>query len=86
MPQHHRPANAGLRNPGRARVANGQESVSSVDIITAIDGTPLTGMSSLITYLASNTVPGQTVTLTVVRDGQQQIDLQTVMTARPTGS
>jgi 2-alkenal reductase len=79
-------ANAGLRNPGRARVANGQESVSSVDIITAIDGTPLTGMSSLITYLASNTVPGQTVTLTVVRDGQQQIDLQTVMTARPSGN
>jgi 2-alkenal reductase len=42
----------------------------SVDIITAIDNVPVTGMSSLISYLAINTRPGQTVNLTVYRDGQ----------------
>jgi 2-alkenal reductase len=42
----------------------------SADIITAIDSTPMTGMSSLVAYLASNTRPGQAVNLTVWRDGQ----------------
>jgi S1-C subfamily serine protease len=40
------------------------------DVITAIDSTPMTGMSSLVAYLASNTRPGQAVNLTVWRDGQ----------------
>jgi 2-alkenal reductase len=40
------------------------------DVITAIDGVPMTGMSSLVSYLASNTTPGQSVNLTVWREGQ----------------
>ncbi|MCB9457848.1 MAG: trypsin-like peptidase domain-containing protein [Anaerolineaceae bacterium] len=61
---------AGLRNPTNARQVNGEVVYSSADIITAIDGIPLTGMSSLVSYLASSTVPGQTVNLTVWRDNQ----------------
>jgi 2-alkenal reductase len=44
--------------------------VRPADVITAIDGEPMTGMSSLVAYLASNTSPGQAVNLTVWRAGQ----------------
>jgi 2-alkenal reductase len=54
----------------------------SVDVITAIDGVPLNGMSSLVSYLANFTKPGQTVTLTVYRDGQT-IMIPLVLGERP---
>ncbi len=73
---------AGLRSAGNATRIDGQLVPTSVDIITAIDGVQLTGMSSLVAYLASNTVPGQTVNLTVWRDGQQ-INLPVVLGSRP---
>jgi len=44
--------------------------VRASDVITAIDGQPMTGMSTLVAYLASNTSPGQMVNLTVWREGQ----------------
>lgn len=52
------------------------------DIITAVNGEPLTGMDGLISYLATHTVPGQTVTLTVLRNNQE-IKLDVVLTSRP---
>jgi len=42
------------------------------DIITAVDGTPLKGMNDLISYLARETVPGQTVQLTMLRPNGAQ--------------
>ncbi|HEX2622378.1 MAG TPA: PDZ domain-containing protein, partial [Phototrophicaceae bacterium] len=42
----------------------------SADIITAINGQPLDGMNDLISYLARETKPGNTVTLTVLRNNQ----------------
>ncbi len=45
-------------------------SANSVDIITAIDSTPLHSFDELVAYLAVNTAPGQTVSLTVYRGGQ----------------
>ncbi len=64
---------AGLRAPGNERVLNGERVPTSADIITAIDGQPITGMSGLVSYLASRTIPGQTVNLSVWRDGQEII-------------
>jgi S1-C subfamily serine protease len=64
---------AGLRPPGNERVLNGERVPTSADIITAIDGQPITGMSGLVSYLASRTIPGQTVNLSVWRDGQEII-------------
>lgn len=55
----------------------------SVDIITAVDGVKVTNMSNLTSYLAINTQPGQTVNLTVWRDGQQ-INIPVVLGERPT--
>ena len=73
----------GLRSGSNIRQVNGQRVYGSADLIVAIDGVPLSGMPSLISYLASETVPGQTVTLTVVRNGREQIDLSVTLGARP---
>ncbi|MCX6027880.1 MAG: trypsin-like peptidase domain-containing protein [Chloroflexi bacterium] len=45
---------------------------SGGDLITAIDGQPVSRMDDLLIYLEEKTSPGQTVQLTVLRDGQQQ--------------
>lgn len=58
-------AQAGLQNP----VTQGN-SITSLDIITSVDGVRVSGMPDLISYLASNTVPNQVVTLEVLRNGQ----------------
>lgn len=72
----------GLQNPGRAVSVDGAPVPSSVDIITAINGVPVAGMNELVSYLASNTRPGDTVNLTVWRGGQE-ITLPVQLTARP---
>ncbi len=54
----------------------------SVDVITAIDNVPVSGMSSLVSYLANYTQPGQTVNLTVYRDGQS-VNIPLVLGERP---
>ncbi|HLA43876.1 MAG TPA: PDZ domain-containing protein, partial [Aggregatilineales bacterium] len=40
------------------------------DIITAINGTPITQMSDLISFLETSTRPGDTVSMSVLRQGQ----------------
>ncbi|MDX2160916.1 MAG: trypsin-like peptidase domain-containing protein [bacterium] len=77
-------AQAGLRNPANPRALNGANIPTSVDIITQIDGEPLRDMSDLIAYLASNTMPGQIVTLTVVRDGVEELQVPVTLVPRPT--
>lgn len=51
---------AGIRSMG----------VDTIDVITAIDGLPMRNFDELIGYLAINTEPGQTVNLTVYRNGE----------------
>jgi S1-C subfamily serine protease len=77
-------AQAGLKAAGQPTSSSPEAAPSSVDIITAIDGHQLTGIADLITYLANNTQPGQTVTLSVLRNGTQQLTLQATLAARPT--
>jgi S1-C subfamily serine protease len=43
------------------------------DIIIAVNGTTITNTDSLLSYLERNTLPGQTVDFTVVRNGSNQI-------------
>ena len=45
------------------------------DIITAVDGTPIKGMDDLITYLARHTAPQQEVTLSILRDGERELEI-----------
>jgi serine protease Do len=76
-------AAAGLKSAGNITPVNGQNVPVSLDIITAIDGAPLKGMDELISYLARATTPGQTVRLTVLRDGTQWLDFEVTLTSRP---
>ncbi|MCC6616063.1 MAG: trypsin-like peptidase domain-containing protein [Anaerolineae bacterium] len=74
-------AAAGLHASEFARVSSGGP--SNVDIITAVDGSEIRGMDDLISYLARYTVPGQTVAVSVLRDGQEALTLNVTLSARP---
>ncbi len=52
------------------------------DLIVAIDGQPITTSDDLISYLVFETIVGQTVDLTVIRDGQE-INLPLTLGERP---
>lgn len=58
--------------PGTPAAIAGLQSMTdnSVDVITAINGQPVTNFDVLIGYLYINTNPGDTITLTVYRNGQ----------------
>ncbi|MCZ2096455.1 MAG: trypsin-like peptidase domain-containing protein [Anaerolineae bacterium] len=72
----------GLRGTDRAiNTPLGQIPVNG-DIITAIDGQPIEDMNDLIMYLEDGTLPGDTVSLSVWRDGQQR-EVQVQLGARP---
>jgi 2-alkenal reductase len=51
------------------------------DLITAIDGQTVRAFSDLLSYLINNTRPGDTVTLTVLRQGEN-IDVDVTLEAR----
>jgi 2-alkenal reductase len=73
---------AGIRADGE-QVPYGASSLPrEADIIVAIDGQPVKNGDDLIGYLAERTVVGQQVTLTIMRDGQQQ-DVQVTLDKRP---
>jgi 2-alkenal reductase len=52
------------------------------DIIMAIDGTPIRHMNDLTAFLEANTQPGDTVTVSVWRDGQT-MDVPVTLQERP---
>ncbi len=75
-------ARAGLKSMGDMVDVDGLQVPTQVDIITAINGTRLTGMDDLITYLAQRTEPGDQVTLDVLRDGSEQLQVDVTLTPR----
>jgi S1-C subfamily serine protease len=54
----------------------------TLEIITAINGSPIGGFSELVAYLAMNTRPGDVVNLTVLRDGAEVV-IPVTLGARP---
>ncbi len=78
-------AKAGLRSASRPTEINGESVPTSADIITAVDGITITDMSGLVSYLANNTSPGQTINLTVLRDGQE-MTIPVTLSARPSSN
>jgi 2-alkenal reductase len=52
------------------------------DLIIAIDGKEVKTFAEMLSYLVNETSVGQTVTLTVLRDGDQQ-DIKVILGARP---
>jgi S1-C subfamily serine protease len=63
---------AGLRGTSQRRNVSGRVSVDGGDIITAVDGKALKTFEELISYVFNETVVGQTISLTVLRDGREQ--------------
>jgi serine protease Do len=77
-------AKAGLRGSTRQVTIDGDQAMVGGDIITAINGQPINSFDDLVTYLAQSTQVNQTVTLTIMRDGNTQT-IQVILQARPTG-
>jgi S1-C subfamily serine protease len=52
------------------------------DVVTAIDGQPVNTFDDLLGYLTTNKAPGETVVLTILRDGQP-MDVTVSLARRP---
>jgi 2-alkenal reductase len=78
-------ADAGLKGADHQEQLHGQDVGLGGDIITAIDGVPLHTFDDLLGYLVSNTSVGQTVVLTIVRDGET-MDVDVVLGPRPSNN
>jgi S1-C subfamily serine protease len=61
---------AGLKGGTTQATVAGQSVTVGGDIIIALQGTRITGTDDLSTFLEENTMPGQTINLTIVRNGQ----------------
>jgi 2-alkenal reductase len=73
---------AGLRGGDRREDYGGLPLLLGGDIITAVNGEPVRDGNELISYLELETSVGDTVTMTVVREGQEQ-QLEMTLGARP---
>jgi len=67
------------------RGANGVEVRQGGDIVTAIDDMPVVRFEDLVSYLVTKAEPGQTVTLTIQRNGRE-IKVDVTLGERPTQS
>jgi len=76
-------ATAGLQGSDDTVEIDGFDYPSGGDVIIAVDGTPVREMEDLVIHLIEKTRPGDTITLTVLRDGERQ-RTDVVLGARPT--
>ena len=76
-------AAAGLQGSNNQVTINGQLVPVGGDVITAINGQTVNTFEDLSSYLINNTQAGQTVTLTILRQGQQQTVKLTLGTLPP---
>ncbi len=73
---------AGLRGSDRRVEVEGEMLPAGGDVIVAVDGQPVRTFDDLVTYLARYTEVGQTITLTVLRDGEERT-VNITLAARP---
>ncbi|MBN2148201.1 MAG: trypsin-like peptidase domain-containing protein [Anaerolineales bacterium] len=73
---------AGLQGATENVTINGRSISIGGDVITAIDGQPVNTFDDLLIYIALQTIPGQEVTLTILRDGNYQ-DITLNLQPRP---
>jgi S1-C subfamily serine protease len=71
---------AGIRGGTKPTSIDGLQ--AGGDIITAIDGQPVATFDDLLSYLTTNKAPGDTVVLTILRDGKQ-MDVNLTLEKRP---
>ncbi|HID07752.1 MAG TPA: PDZ domain-containing protein, partial [Armatimonadetes bacterium] len=63
---------AGLRGSDKTVTLDGAQVRIGGDVITAVDDTPVREMDDLIVHLVKETRPGQKVTLTLLRRGEER--------------
>lgn len=73
---------AGLRGSNGSDTVNGRSVEVGGDVIVAIDGQPVTQFDDVLIYVTQHAAPGQTVTLTILRD-RKQLDVPVVLEPRP---
>jgi S1-C subfamily serine protease len=73
---------AGIQGVTKVEVVGRYRVPANGDIITAIDGQPIDSLNSLLLYLDTQTAIGDTVNLTVIRDGEEQI-IPVILEERP---
>jgi S1-C subfamily serine protease len=73
---------AGLQGSSEPVTIDGNDLFIGGDVITAIEGDPIEGMDDLIVYLVKETRPGDTVTMTVLRDGEER-SIEVTLGERP---
>ena len=73
---------AGLKPSTTPKTLDGEDINVGGDIIIAVDGVPIHHFEDLLAYLFSKTDVGQTITVTVLRDGQQ-VDVKITLAERP---
>jgi serine protease Do len=75
-------AAAGLRGGSQQIEVNGMPANVGGDVIIAVDGKPVNKMADMLDFLAKQSVPGQTIVLTILRDGQQ-MNVSVTLGTRP---
>jgi serine protease Do len=75
-------AKAGLQASNNTVTINGAQGTVGGDVITAIDGKTINSMSDIIAYLAIHSQVGQTVSLSILHNGQTQT-VQVTLGSRP---
>ncbi|HZU87048.1 MAG TPA: trypsin-like peptidase domain-containing protein [Anaerolineaceae bacterium] len=73
---------AGLKGSSTSVTVDGIDRQIGGDIITSIDGRPVKVFDDLLGYVFTHTRPGDTVTLSILRDGKQQ-EVKVTVEARP---
>ena len=73
---------AGIKGSATIVTINGQQTNVGGDVITAYNGQTVKSSDDLITFMARSGLVGQTVTLTILRDGKA-MQLQVTLGLRP---
>ncbi|MCB0106500.1 MAG: trypsin-like peptidase domain-containing protein [Caldilineaceae bacterium] len=76
---------AGVQGNTRQISLNGNDVGAGGDIVTAIDDMPVRRFEDLVSYLVTKAAPGQTDTLTLLRDGEE-MQFDVVLGSRPTAN
>jgi S1-C subfamily serine protease len=73
---------AGLKGTTETITQDGRSVEVGGDVITAINGQPVKTFDDLLVYLSLQTSPGQEITLSILRNGQNQ-DVKVTLGTRP---
>jgi 2-alkenal reductase len=71
-----------LKGSGTKATVNGASVNVGGDVITAYNGQAVKSSDDLITFMARSGVVGQTITLTILRDGKE-MQIKVMLAARP---